>query len=67
MTAFEKLNISKEILKVIEEEAFKRPTLIQEKAIPIILEGKDIIGKSATGTGKTLAFACGIIQDCVKN
>ena len=67
MTSFKDLNISEEILKVIEEEAFKRPTLIQEKAIPIILEGKDIIGKSATGTGKTLAFACGIIQDCVKN
>ncbi len=52
----------KEILRVIEEKKFDEPTEIQDKTIPLILEGKDVIGESYTGSGKTLAFAAGIIE-----
>lgn len=67
MNQFKELGISDEILRVIEEEGFKSPTDIQKRTIPQILQGKDLIGKSATGTGKTLAFACSVISDCKKN
>lgn len=60
---FEKLGICKPVLQAIEEEGFVKASLIQKKAIPLILEGKDIIGASATGSGKTLVFASGIIQN----
>lgn len=54
---FENMNISKNIKKAVKEMGFEIPTEIQEKAIPKILEGKDIIGQAQTGTGKTAAFA----------
>ena len=66
MNKFKQLGIREEILKVIEEEHFDQPTEIQEKSIPLILQGRDIIGGSATGSGKTLAFSCGIITACEK-
>lgn len=64
MKQFKELGISESILQVIEEQKFAEPSEIQEKSIPIILEGRDVIGGSATGSGKTLAFATGIIQRC---
>ncbi len=64
MKKFNELGISASILKAITEEKFDEPTLIQEKAIPVILAGKDLIAGSATGSGKTLAFASGIIDRC---
>lgn len=63
---FRKLGIAESILKVIEEEKFEKPSEIQAKSIPLVLQGKDVIGGSATGSGKTLAFGAGIIQNCVK-
>jgi len=63
MSEFRKLGITDPILKVIEEENFKEPSEIQRKAIPIVLEGKDVIAGSATGSGKTLVFASDIIQN----
>ncbi|MFH1823272.1 MAG: DEAD/DEAH box helicase [archaeon] len=59
---FKELGISEEILKVIKEEGFEKPSEIQNKTIPLVLDGKDVIGGSATGSGKTLAFAAGIIE-----
>ena len=53
---FEDLAISRELLKAVQEVGFEAMTPIQAKAIPLILEGKDIIGQAQTGTGKTLAF-----------
>ena len=44
------------ILKTLEKQELHVPTPIQEKSIPIILEGKDVIGLAQTGTGKTAAF-----------
>ncbi|WP_026477171.1 DEAD/DEAH box helicase [Alkaliphilus transvaalensis] len=61
-TEFEKLNIGKEILKVIEELGFEAPTPIQAQAIPLVAEGKDIIGQAQTGTGKTAAFSIPLIE-----
>jgi len=59
---FEELNLTEEILKVINELKFEYATEIQEKTIPLIKEGKDVIGLSQTGSGKTLAFAIPIIE-----
>lgn len=62
MEQFKKLGLCQEILDVLSELKFEKPSEIQEKAIPLALAGKDIIGGSATGSGKTLAFASPIIQ-----
>lgn len=67
MIEFEKLGLSKDILKVLEEKGFTEPTEIQEKAIPLALNGKDIIGGSSTGSGKTLVFASPIIDNLKPN
>ena len=56
MNKFEKLGLSEELLKSINELGFEKPTPIQENIIPVILEGYDVIGQAQTGTGKTLAF-----------
>lgn len=63
MDKFKKLGLSDEILRTIEEHKFNEPTEIQEKAIPFVLEGKDVIAGASTGSGKTLAFGAGIIQN----
>lgn len=59
---FEKLNIIAPICKAFEAEGYTVPTLIQEQAIPPLLEGRDLIGCAQTGTGKTAAFAVPILQ-----
>lgn len=67
MEQFEKLGLGKEILFVIKEAGFTAPSEIQEKTIPLAIAGKDIIGGSATGSGKTLVFASPIIENLVPN
>lgn len=64
MNTFENLKLNQQILKVINGLGYKEPTQIQKDTIPLILEGKDVIGESATGSGKTLAFGVGIIEKC---
>lgn len=64
MQSFEQLDMPDSVLATIEDKNFDKPTEIQEKSIPSILDGKDVILESATGSGKTLAFAAGIIQQC---
>ena len=59
---FEDLNIIEPILKALKREGYANPTPIQEKAIPVILEGNDLEGCAQTGTGKTAAFAVPILQ-----
>jgi len=59
---FEDLNIIEPILKALIDQEYTEPTLIQEKAIPVILERNDVLGSAQTGTGKTAAFAIPIIQ-----
>jgi ATP-dependent RNA helicase DeaD len=59
---FENLQLSRELLRAVEDLGFEEMTPIQARAIPLILEGKDIIGQAQTGTGKTLAFGLPILQ-----
>lgn len=67
MDIFENLNLDEQLRKAIKRMGFKEPTQIQEETIPLILEGKDVIGESATGSGKTLAFGAGIVKTCHPN
>jgi len=64
MEQFRKLGIIEPVIRVIEEERFEEPTEIQEKTIPQVIAGKDVIAQSATGSGKTLVFGADIIQHC---
>ncbi len=60
--SFETLQVKPEIVKALQELGITSPTLIQEKAIPPVLAGKDLIGMSKTGSGKTAAFGIPILQ-----
>jgi ATP-dependent RNA helicase RhlE len=59
---FKNLSIIEPILKALHAEGYEKPTPIQEKSIPVVLEGRDILGCAQTGTGKTAAFAIPILQ-----
>lgn len=59
---FESLGLIEPIYNALQEEGYKTPTPIQQQAIPIVLDGKDLLGCAQTGTGKTAAFAIPIIQ-----
>lgn len=61
--SFEELNLSEPVLQAIRDLGFESPTPIQEQAIPVILEGRDMIGQAQTGTGKTAAFALPILSN----
>jgi ATP-dependent RNA helicase RhlE len=60
--SFEKLNLIEPILRALKAEGYTTPTPIQEQAIPILLERRDLLGCAQTGTGKTAAFAIPILQ-----
>ncbi len=62
LSQFTSLHLSSPLLKALHEEGYHTPTPIQAKAIPIALEGKDILGCAQTGTGKTAAFALPILH-----
>ena len=59
---FKDLGIIDPILKALDDQGYTHPTPIQEQSIPILLQGKDLLGCAQTGTGKTAAFAIPIIQ-----
>ena len=59
---FTDLPFRPEIIRAIEDVGYESPTPIQEQAIPVILDGKDVIGSAQTGTGKTAAFALPTIE-----
>lgn len=60
--SFEQLPISPEILKAVKDMGFETVSPIQEKAIPIMMSGKDLIGQAQTGTGKTAAFGIPLLE-----
>lgn len=59
---FAALELSRELLQVVSELGFKNMTPIQAQAIPVLLQGKDLVGQSKTGSGKTLAYALPLIE-----
>lgn len=59
---FSEMNLSPEILRAVEEIGYTEATDIQIGAIPVLLNGKDLIGRSNTGTGKTAAFGIPVVQ-----
>ncbi len=64
---FESLGLSSPILKAIETKGYKKPSVIQEKAIPLVLKGKDVLASAQTGTGKTAGFTLPILELLSKN
>ncbi|MFH1522147.1 MAG: DEAD/DEAH box helicase, partial [archaeon] len=67
MEQFKDLGLCEHVLKVVSNKKFEKPSEIQKKTIPLILEGKDVIAGSATGSGKTLAFGAGMIKNTKKD
>ncbi|EME47694.1 hypothetical protein DOTSEDRAFT_77927 [Dothistroma septosporum NZE10] len=61
-TAFHSMNLSRPILKGLASVGFDKPTPIQMKAVPVALEGKDLVGGAVTGSGKTAAFLIPILE-----
>lgn len=61
-TSFSSLSLSPEILQVVKELGYEQLTPIQAKSIPLLLKGKDLIGQSKTGSGKTAAFTLPILE-----
>jgi len=59
---FKDFNFKKKLQKAIEVAGFKEPSPIQEKAIPVVLDGKDVVAQAQTGTGKTAAFGLPILN-----
>ena len=60
--SFKDLNLIKPIQKAVEALGYVEPTLVQQRSIPVIIDGKDVIVSAQTGTGKTAAFALPILQ-----
>jgi ATP-dependent RNA helicase DeaD len=60
--SFEQFNLSKAILKAVNDVGYEAPSPIQLKTIPLLLEGKDVVGQAQTGTGKTAAFALPMLE-----
>src|SRR5690606_32196491 len=59
---FAELGLTPELLKALAALGYEEPTPIQREAIPHLLEGRDLLGLAATGTGKTAAFALPMLQ-----
>ena len=65
--SFRKFDLSEEIYLGLQDVRYEEPTPIQEQSIPLILEGKDVIGAAQTGTGKTGAFVIPLMDMILKN
>ncbi len=64
---FEELNLAPAIVKAVREHGYETPTAIQAQAIPLILEGHDLLGGAQTGTGKTAAFVLPMLHKLAMN
>ncbi len=62
MTAFADLGLSESSLQALQDVGYEQPSPIQEQAIPVMLEGRDMIGQAQTGSGKTAAFGLPIVE-----
>ena len=59
---FSELKLMPELLRNVREAGYREPTPIQRETIPLVLEGKDVLGCAQTGTGKTAAFSLPMLQ-----
>ncbi|NOH99182.1 DEAD/DEAH box helicase [Vibrio sp. 99-70-13A1] len=64
--SFDQLGLTEQLLSTLSELNFTTPTSVQEQAIPLVLEGKDVLAGAQTGTGKTAAFGLPIIQRLIE-
>ncbi len=60
--SFDSLGLAPDLLRALEEEGYTEPTPVQREAIPLALQGRDVVGSAQTGTGKTAAFLLPILQ-----
>ncbi|MCJ1265490.1 ATP-dependent DNA/RNA helicase [Lobaria immixta] len=65
-SAFSTLGIDPRLLQAVVEQRFSTPTLVQAKAIPLALEGKDILARAKTGSGKTLAYVLPVLESILR-
>ena len=63
VTTFNQLALKKPLLKALDEVGYETPSPIQAQTIPLLLEGRDVLGQAQTGTGKTAAFALPILSN----
>ena len=66
-SSFSNLSLAEPLARAVAEMGYETMTPIQEQAIPIVLEGKDVMGAAQTGTGKTAAFALPLLQRMMKH
>ena len=59
---FKKMRLAEPLLRAVDTKGYEVPTAIQQKAIPHVIEGRDLLGCAQTGTGKTAAFALPILH-----
>ena len=59
---FEQLGLSAELLRAVEDQGYREATPVQQQAIPLILEGQDVLAGAQTGTGKTAGFTLPLLQ-----
>jgi ATP-dependent RNA helicase DDX56/DBP9 len=63
---FAGLGLDSRLLQAIAKQNFKSPTLVQSKAIPLVLEGRDVLARAKTGSGKTAAYLLPILHSILK-
>lgn len=62
MAGFEQLGLSADVLRSVEEMGFEEPTPVQERVIPLLIAGRDVVAQALTGTGKTAAFGIPLVE-----
>jgi len=65
--SFQTLGLTEDLLKAVTDQGYKTPTPVQQKAIPLILEGRDVLAGAQTGTGKTASFTLPLLQRLAEN
>ena len=66
-SSFSNLSLAEPLARAVAEMGYETMTPIQEQAIPVVLQGKDVMGAAQTGTGKTAAFALPLLQRMMKH
>jgi ATP-dependent RNA helicase DDX56/DBP9 len=64
--SFSDLGLDSRLLQAIAQQNYREPTLVQRQAIPLALDGKDVLAKAKTGSGKTAAYVLPVLQSILK-